>query len=245
MTPYSLENDVAIVTGASSGIGRETALALAREGADVAVAARREGRLESVAEGIREAGSEALVVPTDVGDEDEVDALVESTVERFGRLDAVVANAGVMIGHEVESFETEDYRTMRRVNVDGAFFCARAALPHLRETDGHLLYLGSFAGQYPRPFNPVYAATKWWVEGFARSLAGQVGDDGVAVSTVRPTEVRTELGGEEGESLAERFEPGEMIEPEEVAETIVFAIAQPNASLAGIDVYRRDKFAGF
>ena len=245
MQPYSMEDDVVIVTGASSGIGRATARALAREGADVVLAARREERIDAAAEEVREAGAEALAVPTDVGEEAEVEALVEATVEEFGRLDAFVANAGVMFGHRVEEFSTEDFRTMMGVNVDGAFFCARAALPHLKETDGHLLFLGSFAGQYPRPFNPVYAASKWWVEGFARSLAGQVGDEGVAVSTVRPTEVRTELGSEEGESMKERFEPGEMIEPEELAETIVFAISQPNASLAGIDVYRRDKFAGF
>jgi len=245
MPHRSLADEVAIVTGASSGIGRATARLLAEEGANVAVAARREDRLETLAEEVREVGAEALVVPTDVGEESDVEALVDETVSRFGRLDTLVANAGVMLGGRVEDLSTDAYTTMRRVNVDGAFYCARAALPHLRETSGHLLFVGSFAGQYPRPGNPAYAATKWWVEGFARSLAGQAGSDGVVVSTVRPTEVRTELGSEEGSASRERFDPGEMIEPEEIAEAIHFAVAQPNAAIAGIDVYRRDKFAGF
>ncbi|ELZ46998.1 oxidoreductase (short-chain dehydrogenase family) protein [Halorubrum coriense DSM 10284] len=93
----------------------------------------------------------------------------------------------------------EEYAAMRETNVDGAFFLTRAALPHLTESEGSLVAVGGFAGEYPRSFNPVYAATKWWVRGFAHSVAAQVGDDGVAVSVINPSEVRTEFGSEDGE----------------------------------------------
>ena len=158
----SLDGQSAIVTGASSGIGEATAHALAEDGANVALAARREKRLESIAADLDDAyGVDTLVAPTNVRDEDAVDALVEETVDAFGGLDLLVNNVGVVAGDSVDDLTTEAYRTMMEVNVDGYFFATRAALPHLRESSGTLVFIGSFAGQYPRPFNPVYAATKW------------------------------------------------------------------------------------
>jgi NADP-dependent 3-hydroxy acid dehydrogenase YdfG len=239
-----LDDDVALVTGASSGIGEATARALASEGAHVAVAARREERLESIATEIEsEFGVDTLVVPTDVRDEAAVEAMVEETVNTFDRLDVLVNNAGLGVGGDVEETTTEQYRLMMETNVDGVFFATRAALPHLRETEGNLVIVGSFAGQYPRPGNPIYAATKWWVRGFAHSLEGQVGTAGVGVSVINPTEVRTEFASEESESFAERFEPGEVTEPEEVADAVAFAAAQDRSTVHEIDLYRRDKFA--
>jgi len=242
----TLRDSVAIVTGASSGIGEETAHALASEGADVALAARRRERLEAVADDLEsDYGVEALVVPTDVREEDQVEAMVEETVEAFGRLDVLVNNVGLGVGSDVEDLSTEDYRLMMETNADGYFFATRAAIPHLRETEGNLVFVGSFAGQYPRPFNPVYAATKWWVRGFAHSVEGQVGPDGVGVSVVNPTEVRTEFGSESGETFEERFDPGEVTEPEEIAEAIAFAASQDSSTVHEIDLYRRDKFEGW
>jgi hypothetical protein len=235
----------ALVTGASSGIGAATARRLAAEGADVALLARREARLESLAADVEaEHGVETAVVPADVRDEDAVAAAVERTLDSFGRVDVAVVNAGVARGSDVASMSTNDYRTMTDTNVDGSFFLARAVLPHLVETEGTLVFVGSFAGQYPRPFNPVYAATKWWVRGFAHSVAAQVGDDGVAVSVVNPTEVRSEFAVE-GETFEERFDPGEVTEPEEVADAIAFAAMQDNSAVQELDLYRRDKFGGW
>jgi NADP-dependent 3-hydroxy acid dehydrogenase YdfG len=239
-------DSVALVTGASSGIGEATARALARDGADVALAARRRERLESVAEGIEaEFGVDTLVVPADVRDEAAVEAMVETTVETFGRLDVQVNNAGVGVGGDVEATTTDQYRLMMETNVDGVFFATRAAIPHLRETGGNLVFVGSFAGQYPRPGNPIYAATKWWVRGFAHSLEGQIGPDGVGVTVINPTEVRTEFASEESEAFAERFEPGEVTEPEEIADAVAFAAAQDRSTVHEIDLYRRDKFEGW
>lgn len=242
----SIDGQAAIVTGASAGIGEATAHALAREGADIVLAARRRERLEGIADRLRtEHGAETLVVPTDVRNEDEVEDLVGTTVDAFGGLDLLVNNAGLARGGPVEDLSTEEYRTMMDTNVDGMFFAARAAVPHLRESAGTLVFVASFAGQYPRPANPVYAATKWWTRGFAKSLSAQIGDDDVAVSVINPAEVRTEFGKVYGESAAERYDPGEVSEPEEVAEAVVFAARQSPSMAAEIDVYRRDKYTGF
>jgi len=242
----TLDGQTAVVTGASAGIGRETVRALAEAGADVALAARRRERLDETADAVEsETDAETLVVPTNVREEDDVEALVDRTVEEFGGLDVLVNNAGTAAGSEVESMATEEYRRMMEVNVDGMFFATRAALPHLRETEGTLVFVASFAGKFPRQFNPVYAASKWWTRGFAHSVSGQVGDDDVAVAVVNPSEVRTEFGSDYGESFAERFEEGEVTEPEEVAEAVLFAATRQPSMVAELDLYRRDKFTMF
>jgi len=244
MTP-TLEGTTAIVTGASAGIGEATAHALAERGVSVALAARREERLEAIAEELRdEYGVGAEPIPTDVREEAAVDALVETAVERFGGLDILVNNAGLGRGSDVAEMTTDAYRTMMETNVDGVFFATRAALPHLRESEGNLVYVGSFAGQYPRPFNPVYAATKWWLRGFAHSVEASVGPDGVAVTVVNPSEVRTEFGSEIGEPFEERFAEGEVLEPDEIAAAIVFAVSQ-RSTVSELDLYRRDKLGFF
>ncbi|PSP80514.1 short-chain dehydrogenase [Halobacteriales archaeon QS_1_68_20] len=241
-----LTGDAAIVTGASSGVGAATARALAADGAHVALAARRQQRLDELANELEaDHGVDALAVPTDVRDEDAVEALVEATVEEFGALDVLVNNAGLARGRDVETMATEDYRAMLDTNVDGVFYATRAALPHLREREGNLIFVGSFAGQYPRPFNPVYAATKWWVRGFALSVEASVGDEGVAVTVVNPSEVRTEFGSDYGDPFAERFDPGEVTEPEEVAAAIAFAARQDGSTVSELDRYRRDKLSFF
>jgi NADP-dependent 3-hydroxy acid dehydrogenase YdfG len=235
----------ALVTGASSGIGRETVRTLARDGADVVLAARREERLREIADEVTDAHDvRAEVVPTDVTDPDAVEALVATARERLDGLDVVVANAGVAAGSAIETMDDEEYRRMMAVNTDGVFYLTRAALPALRDSGGHLVYVGSFAGQYPRPYNPVYAATKWWVRGFAKSVSAQVGDDDIGVSIVNPAAVRTEFEVE-GTSMADRYDPGEVVEPAEVADAIAFAAKQSPSMVHELDLYERDKLTGF
>lgn len=240
-----LTGETALITGASSGIGKETARVLAGDGANVVLAARSEKRLRELADELDGEDGNAVAVPTDVRDESAVEAVVEETVETFGGLDILVNNAGLARGSDVAEMETEEYRAMMDTNVDGVFFTTRAALPHLVESDGHLVFLGSFAGQYPRPFNPVYAATKWAVRGFALSVEARVGPEGVAVTVVNPSEVRTEFGSELGESFEDRFQPGEVTEPDEIAEAIRFAVRQDRSTVSEIDMYRRDKLGFF
>ena len=244
MTEGPLSELTAIVTGASAGIGRETARVLAREGANVALAARREERLETVAEEIESAhGTETLVMPTDVTDEDAVADLVDATVAQFGGVDVAVNNAGVGVGerhYDLADLSTEDYRRVKSVNEDGVFFLTRAVLPHVREAEGHLIYVASYAGQQPRAYDPVYAASKWWMRGFAKSVSSQVGEAAVGVTVVNPAAVRTEFDVD-GEPMADRYGPGEAVEPAEVAETIAFAAEQSPSMIHEVDVYTRDK----
>ena len=237
-----LDDETALITGASSGIGEATAELLAEEGATLALAARSEDRIAALADRL---DTDAIAVPTDVRDEAAVTALVDETVDRFGGIDVLVNNAGLGRGRAVEELSTEKYRQMMETNADGMFFTARAALPHLRAAEGSAIFVGSFAGQYPRSFNPVYAATKWWTRGFAKSLSAQVGDDGVSVTVVNPSEVRTEFGSEDGESFNERFEEGSVSEPEEIAEAIVFAATRSPSMVSELDLYRTDKLTDF
>jgi len=240
----SLGGQTAVVTGASAGIGAATSRRLAAAGANVVLAARSEDRLASLADELEaDHGVETLVVKTDVRKEYAVDALFSETTKQFDGIDILVNNAGLARGSEVAELSTEQYDVMQETNVDGVFYMTRAAIPHLREREGHLIFLGSFAGEYPRPFNPVYAASKWWVRGFAKSVAAQVGDDGVGVTVVNPSEVRSEFEAADGQPFAEVFDEHEVTEPEEVADAIVFAATRERSSLSEIDITRRDKFA--
>ncbi|UWG47418.1 NADP-dependent 3-hydroxy acid dehydrogenase YdfG [Halanaeroarchaeum sp. HSR-CO] len=241
-----LDEKTAIVTGASAGIGAETVDALAEAGADVVLAARSEDRLEEIAETVAtDHDVETLVVPTDVTDEDAVASLVSETVDHFGGLDVLVNNAGLARGSDVERLSTERYRHMMAVNTDGLFFTTREALPHLRDSAGHLIFIGSFAGKFPRPFNPIYAATKWWTRGFAKSVSADAGEDEVAVTVINPSEVRTEFYSEDGDPFEEQFDEGEVSEPEEIAAAVVFAAEQDHSMVSELDLYRRDKFSFF
>jgi len=234
-----------LITGASSGIGKSAAKALAEEGVDLALTSRSKEKLDTLAEKITEKHDvDVYTLTADVKKEKQVQNLFEEVLNHFGQLDIVFANAGLGIGSSVEEMSSEDYHTMMDVNCDGMFFTAREAVPYLRETQGNLVFTGSFAGQYPRSGNPVYAATKWWTRGLALSLSGQVED--VAVTVINPSEVRTNFASEDGESFAERFEEGEVTEPEDIAEAVVYAVRQePPNEVSEIDLYRRDKLSGF
>lgn len=243
----SLEGKTALITGASSGIGRETAQILAENGANIALVSRSREKLEKISRELEaNFNSKTLVAPTDVTDSKQVEKTVEETVKEFGTLDIVVNNAGLARGGEVEKMSDEQYHNMMDVNCDGMFFVARKSLPYLKESDGNFVFIGSFAGKYPRPANPVYAATKWWTRGFAMSLEAQIGDENVAVTTINPSEVRTDFNSEDGEAFKESFEKGEVTEPEDIAEAVLFAARQEKPNTVNeLDVYRRDKFSHF
>lgn len=243
-----LDGTAALVTGASEGIGRATVDALAERGADVALVARSEDDLRRVADEVRDDhGADAAVLPADVGDRDAVTAAVDEAAERFDGLDAVVSNAGVGggFGERVDEMAIEDYERMTATNVDGAFNVARAALPHLRDSAGYLVFVGSYAGEHPYPASPVYGATKAWLSSFAESLQAAEGDDGLAVTVVNPGGVRTDFEVDEGRTQADKYDPGEAIEPSEVAEAVLLAVTRPDASVVTqLDLYRRDQFGG-
>ncbi|MCY4729907.1 SDR family oxidoreductase [Natronomonas gomsonensis] len=244
----SLDGQTALVTGASRGIGRATAVTLAAHGADVALAARSRDALSAAADEITDEHDVSTVaVPTDVTDENAVESMFETTVDTFDGLDIVVSNAGRAHERRLGDLSTEEYRRLMAVNVDGTFFTARSADPYLRASSGHLVFVGSIAAKYPAPKFPVYAASKWWIRGFALSIAGDLGTDDVATTVVHPTSVRTDIGVEaRPESLKETYAPGEVPEPEDIASAVVFSVTRrsPN-TVSELDLFCRDQFTGF
>ncbi|HEY5097228.1 MAG TPA: SDR family NAD(P)-dependent oxidoreductase [Acidimicrobiales bacterium] len=232
-----LEGTVALVTGASSGIGEATALALAAEGATVAIAARRRDRLEQVVERIGN-DADVLVIETDITDEAAARAMVESTVSEFGRLDTVVNNAGVMLLGPIVDAPVEEWRRMVELNLLGLLYTTHAALPHLLEAAGReprrvadLVNVSSVAGRVARQGSGVYNATKHGVGAFSESLRQEVTGRHVRVSLVEPGAVRTELAGhnrpEVLETLRAGFAQTEIMRAEDIAESIVFTVTRP------------------
>ncbi|MCU4924368.1 SDR family oxidoreductase [Halobacteria archaeon AArc-dxtr1] len=241
----TLAGQCGIVTGASSGIGRATAAALAAKGVSLTIAARSDDRLAALAEELRaDHDVDVQPVPTDVRDSTAVRELVEAAVERHGGLDLVVDNAGTGIHGEVTEIEDEEFRRAVETNVGGTFYVAREVLPTLLESGGNLVFVGSMAAQFPFPANPVYAGTKAWVRQFAHSVEARYGSEGVAVTVVNPGGVRTAFEFAGSVTQTERYDEGEAPEPAEIAESIVFACSQSSAATVHeIDVYPRDQLS--
>jgi NADP-dependent 3-hydroxy acid dehydrogenase YdfG len=233
-----LDGTVALVTGASSGIGEQTAETLAELGADVVVAARRTDRLEALVERITGKGGQALAVAADVTDEDQAGAAVDQAVERFGRLDTVIANAGVMLLGPIVGADTAEWRRMIELNTLGALYTAHAALPHLlaaaeqeprRVAD--LVITSSVAGRTVRLGSGVYNGSKHAVGAFAEALRMEVTQRHVRVSLIEPGAVETELAShnrpEVQEQMAKRFSEMERLQADDIARTIAFVVTSP------------------
>ncbi len=233
-----LVGTVALVTGASSGIGEQTAATLAGLGAEVAVAARRVDRLDALVDRITGKGGRALAVAVDVTDEDQAAAAVGQAVERFGRLDTVVANAGVMLLGPLVDADTGEWRRMIELNTLGAMYTAHAALPHLlaaaeqeprRVAD--LVITSSVAGRQIRLGSGVYNASKHAVGAFAEALRMEVTERHVRVSLIEPGAVATELAShnrpEVQDRMRARFEGVDRLQADDIARTIAFVVTSP------------------
>ena len=224
----TLAGKTAVVTGASSGIGEATAQALAREGCNVVLAARREDRLNTLA---AELGEGALAAPTDVTDPAACAALVARTVERFGSLEILVNNAGLGLYGSVAEGDPEDWRMMFDVNVLGVLYTTRAAVRQmLRQGAGDVVFVSSLAGRrVPRADGTVYAATKHAVNAVAEGLRMDVHEKGIRVINVEPGLVRTEFPESSYPSAEEYYSEKEYspLEAEDVAAAVVYALDQP------------------
>lgn len=228
----SLDGKAVIVTGASSGIGEATALACAREGAAVALGARRIDRLEALAQRLRADGATAVAIQADVAEESQAQMLVEQAHEQLGRIDVLVNNAGLMLLGPIEGADTEEWRRMIAVNVFGVLYCTHAVLPHLRaQRSGHIVTVSSVAGRVARIGSGVYNLTKFGIGAFCESLRQELAPDGIRVSLVEPGVVATELAGhnrpEVLEQMAQRFAGVTPLQSEDIAEAILFAISRP------------------
>lgn len=233
----TLDGTVALVTGASSGIGEATALALAAQGASVALAARRKDRLDDLAGRLAATGTKVLVLETDVTQEEQARAAVERTVAELGRLDTLVNNAGVMLLGPMEQAPMQEWQRMVELNVLGLMYCAHAALPHLLSAaaDGprqvaDMVNISSVAGRVARAGSGVYNATKFGVGAFSESLRQEVTTRHVRVSLVEPGAVATELAGhnrpEVQEMLKSRFGDMERMEAEDIADAIAYVVTR-------------------
>ena len=223
----------AVVTGASSGIGAATARLLARHGCSVALVARRQDRLESLAD---EIAAETLVVPTDVTEEDAVASMAEEVRSSFDGIDLLVNSAGVARGGPVAETELDELRTSIRVNLEGVMNVTHALLPCILESElGDVITVSSLSVRYPQEGGSTYTASKFGVNGFMRSLRKELSDEPVRVTVVMPGPVVTELNDWE-------HWDGRAMDPEDVAETVVFAASQPSrVELTQISVDSTDK----
>ncbi len=227
-----LSGQVVAVTGASSGIGEATAIACARAGAAVALAARRSERIEILAQRIADEGGTAISLTTDVGEEEQARAFVERTHAELGRLDVLVNNAGVMLLGPIENAPTQEWRRMIHANVLGVLYCTHAALPVMREQGGgHIVNVSSVAGRVARAGSGVYNLTKFGIGAFSESLRQEGVAIGVRVTLIEPGAVATELPGhnreEVLEQMAKRFAGVTPLASEDIAEAVLYAIGQP------------------
>ncbi len=222
-----LTGQIAVVTGASAGIGRATALALAREGASVVVTARRTERLAAIVGDIEGLGREALAVTADVATEDGVEDLFTASTAHFGRVDILVNNVGVATYAPLTETTIEDYDWMMNTNMRSTFLCTKAFLPPMVERgSGQICFVNSVAGMQGFPNEAVYNATKFAQMGFAQAIDHETREHGVKVSVVAPGGVNTEFaigtGRTEGDPMLDQF-----LDPEDVAAAVVFALTQP------------------
>ncbi len=187
---------VCIVTGASSGIGRATALALAAQGSRLSLASRTEAALEAVAEDCRRRGAEALVVPTDVTSTSDVEHLIQATLDRWGRVDVLVACAGAYVRAHARSLTIEDLERSLAVNFYGAAHCLLGVLPHmLRQAGGHIILVTSMDAKKGLPLDGPYVAAKAAISGLAECMRQDLHGSGVHITTVFPARVDTPLIG--------------------------------------------------
>jgi clavulanate-9-aldehyde reducatase len=229
----SLERRVAAITGASSGIGEATALALAREGAAVALGARRKDRLEELAERIESEGGQALALEVDVSDEGQARRFVETAHKELGGLSILVNNAGVMLLGPVEGANPDDWRRMLGVNLYGVLWCTHATLPLMRqEGGGHIVNVSSTAGRRADAGGAVYNMTKWGVTAFSEALRQEALHADIRVTCIEPGFVETELQGHNDPAVRERIEKmreriGDVLRAEDIADAILFAVSRP------------------
>jgi NADP-dependent 3-hydroxy acid dehydrogenase YdfG len=228
-----LAGRVVAVTGASSGIGKATALACAQSGAVVALAARRSDRIEALAAEIVAAGGQAVAVETDVTDESQARRFVDRTVDAFGRLDALVNSAGIMTLGQADGANTDDWRRTIAVNVFGVLYCIHSALAVMRrQGSGDIVNLSAIGGRTALPGVGIYCLTKFGIGAFSESLRQEVAPLGIRVTLIEPGFVEsTEIFGENSQPLQDemrtRLNVANPLEPRDVADAVVYAIGRP------------------
>ena len=228
-----LDGKVAVITGASSGIGEATAEVLAAEGGAVVVAARREDRLNDIVGRIEGDGGRVLPVACDVTDEDQAHALIQRAKDELGSVDILVNNAGVMQLSKIEKGLSDEWRTMFDVNVMGLLYATDAAVQVMKEQgSGYVVNISSVAGRKTRPGVGVYSGTKFAVNAISEALRQELIEDNVRVTVIEPGAVETELPNhitdeEAKEGIDALYQLDDILQAEDIANAIVYCVTQP------------------
>jgi 3-oxoacyl-[acyl-carrier protein] reductase len=228
-----LRGQVAIVTGASRGIGRATAIALATEGANVVVNyASSSSAAEQVVAEITEMGSQAIALPADVSKADQVDKLIEAVMEKWGRIDVLVNNAGITRDTLLLRMKPEDWQAVIDLNLTGVFLCTRAVSKiMLKQRAGRIINITSVSGQVGNPGQANYSAAKAGVIGFTRTIARELSTRGITVNAVAPGFIATDMTNDlDAEPILKQIPLGRYGQPEDVAGMIRFLAADPAAA---------------
>ena len=229
-----IKDKIVIITGASSGIGYATALSLAKEGAKLVVGARRTDRLEKLVKEIEENNGEILSQKFDVTKKSDCDDLVNTAIKKWGKVDVLVNNAGLMPLSFVKNLKVDEWDQMIDVNIKGVLYCTAAVLPHMREAkSGHIINISSVAGRIVFPAGSVYCATKHAVTAFSEGLRQELSPrNNIRVTTIEPGVVSTELTNtitdESLEKFVETSKKMEALKAEDIASAIIFAINAPD-----------------
>lgn len=218
------DDAVALVTGASSGIGRETARVLAADGYRVVLAARREPELRKTATEIESAGGDASIRPTDITDRSQIAELVAATTDEYGRIDVLVNSAGVMKTDPVHEADRDDWQQMIDVNLLGLMNLTREVLPEMYEQErGDIVFVSSINARKSSSEGSGYCASKAGINGFAESVRKEAAEESVRVSVIEPGMVATEMQPDELKADIP------MLNPQDVAETIRFVVSRPRS----------------
>lgn len=226
----NLRDKVAIVTGGGRGIGRATALTFAKEGAHIAVVARTESEIESVAREVGNLGQRAIAIKTDVADEDQVEAMVQRVMDEFGRIDVLVNSAGVAKHAHIHEIQTDVWDLTMNVNLRGIMLCTRAVFKvMMKQQSGYIINISSGAGKRGSVKYSTYATSKFGVIGFTQSLAAEGRQYGVKASVICPGPVATKMrsSNHPGEN------PKKLMQSQDIADVALFLVNQPRRAYIG------------
>ncbi|WP_420595966.1 SDR family NAD(P)-dependent oxidoreductase [Deinococcus sp.] len=232
-TSHKLAGKVALVTGASSGIGEATALALAEQGAAVALVARRKERLDELAAKIQGRGGQTAVIVSDLSEVGQASEVVKQTVSALGRLDIVVNNAGVMLLGPLSGGDPSDLERMMTLNVTALMLLSQAALEVMKpQRSGHIVNISSVSGRGASPISAGYSASKWAVGGFSEGLRQEARADKIRVTVIEPGVVATELTDHITHTQTKDMYEGRIkdmvpLESEDIAAAVLYAVTQP------------------
>ena len=229
-----IQDKIIVITGASSGIGYSTAKALAKKGAKIVAGARRKNRLETLQKEITDAGGEIIICETDVTKKSDCDNLVKQAIDKYGTVDVLINNAGLMPLSFVKSLKIDEWDRMIDVNIKGVLYCTAAVIPTMVEKkSGHIVNISSVAGRVVFPAGSVYCATKHAVTAFSEGLRQELSvRKNIRITSIEPGVVQTELTNtiteKALEAFVEKHKEMEGLQAEDISNAIIFAIDAPN-----------------